>query len=465
MRSKRTALLGTLVCLIGAAASAQIAPNNQGDIGLFTMPTADTPRAGQVTLGAYGWKEQFVAGNLAFRNTELRRRLYSHWAGQGSVGLGLTDNWTVFASAGSERFESRGGWLGGALNGVQFQGKFRTNEPRKLQIGTKLRFLSEADTDLRLGLWLAAKIPVGQGTIHRDELDADVSRVNSRRADWEWGVVGTKGILTGIVSYQLSGRHDQDIRPANRLRFGLGADVPVVPYLHVIGELDRTVLDGGDFPEDSVSMFTSGARFYVGRTGLAISVAVNANLDLLVRHGFSPSPVGGVIGITYAAWPPLPPPPVVVPPPAPAPAPAAPTAPEEKPQVVQPAPPSPAPPPPPTPKTTRDEIFFDAGSARVTNIAKAILDGIALRMKNDLNSTAAITGYSDNTGSEEANMAISAKRAEAAKEYLVTRHGIDPNRILTSSKGSAEPAYDNSTAEGRAKNRRAVIVVTLVSGT
>jgi outer membrane protein OmpA-like peptidoglycan-associated protein len=90
---------------------------------------------------------------------------------------------------------------------------------------------------------------------------------------------------------------------------------------------------------------------------------------------------------------------------------------------------------------------------------------VALRMKNDLNSTAVVTGYSDNSGSESANMEISERRAEAAKEYLVTRHGIDPGRITAVGKGSLEPAYDNSTAEGRAKNRRALIVVTLVSGT
>jgi len=46
----------------------------------------------------------------------------------------------------------------------------------------------------------------------------------------------------------------------------------------------------------------------------------------------------------------------------------------------------------------------------------------------------------------------------------VTRHGIDPNRISTAAKGSAEPAYDNATKEGREKNRRAVIVVTFLSG-
>jgi outer membrane protein OmpA-like peptidoglycan-associated protein len=455
MKANRKALLGLLVCLTSAVASAQIASNNQGDIGLFTMPTADTPRAGQLTLGLYGWKEQLVAANLAFTDTLDRHRLYSHWAGEGSIGLGLTTGWSVFASMGEDRFESRGGWTGGALNSIPFPTGFRADEPRKIRFGTKVRIVSEQNPDLRIGLFLSAQVPVGHATIHVDEGlgDADVDRVKSRRTDWEWGGVLTKGIFTGLVSYQLSGKHDSDIRVANLLRFGFGVDVPVLPHLHIIGEIDRTLPDGGDLPQDSYSMLVSGVRFYIGRTGLAVSAAVNANVDQLVRHGFSPSPVGGLVGLTYAAWPPLPPPPVVIPPPA-APAPVV----EER---VPGAPPAPS---QPTPRTTRDEIAFDAGSARLTNIAKAILDGVALRMKNDLNATAVITGYSDNVGSEESNTAISAKRAEAAKEYLVTRHGIDPNRISTAARGSAEPAYDNATAEGRAKNRRAVIVVTLLSG-
>ena len=85
-------------------------------------------------------------------------------------------------------------------------------------------------------------------------------------------------------------------------------------------------------------------------------------------------------------------------------------------------------------------------------------------MKNDLNATAVITGYTDNTGTEKANLELGAKRADAAKQYLVTRHGIDPSRITTGSKGAAEPGYDNATAEGKTKNRRAQILVTLVSG-
>jgi outer membrane protein OmpA-like peptidoglycan-associated protein len=457
MKVKRSALAGLLVCLATATASAQIAPNNQGDIGLFTMPVAASPRPGQLTLGLYGWKEQAEAGNLPFSNTDLRSRLYSQWAGEISLGLGLTTNWSAFVSAGEDRFESRGGWRGGTLNSIPFRGSFRADEPRKARIGTKY-VLSSDDAAIKFGIWAAAHVPMGQASIHGDESVADLDRVKSRRTDWEWGVTGTQGIVTGMVSYTLMGRHDADVRVANRLRFGLGVDLPVMPMLHVITELDRTNYDGGDFPEENHSMLVTGARFYVGRTGWAVSGALNANVDLLVKHGFSPSPLGGILGVTYAAWPPLPPAAVVVPAPAPVPAAVV----EEK--VETTTPPAPQAPPPPAPKQTRDEIVFDAGSARLTNIAKAILDGIALRMKNDLNSTATVTGYSDNSGTEEANMAISAKRAEAAKEYLVTRHGIDPNRISTSAKGSAEPAYDNATAEGKAKNRRALIVVTLVSG-
>jgi OOP family OmpA-OmpF porin len=461
MKAKRTALLGMLVCLIGVAASAQIAPTNQGDVGLFTMPTADNPRAGQFTLGLYGWKEQLVAGSPPGGGVEWRSRLYSHWAGEGSIGLGLTNRWSIFAGAGVDRRESRGGWVSGVVNGIPVTGKFETDEGRKVRIGTKLNFISEADPDFRIALFAAAHAPVSNATIRQDEQGIVADELNSRRADWEWGAAATKGFFTGMASYLLAGRHDQDLRPANLLRFGFGVDVPVLPILHIIGELDRTITDGGDFAEEDYSMAAAGVRLWFGRTGLAVSAAVNSNMDMLFRDGFSPSPVGGLLGVTYAAWPPPPPPPVVVPPPAPA-------AVEETTETttVETAPPPPTTPPPaPAPRQTTDEIFFDAGSARLTNIAKAVLDGVALRMRNDLNATAVITGYSDNVGAEEQNLAISARRAEAAKEYLVTRHGIDPNRITTEAKGSAEPAYDNSTAEGRAKNRRALIVVTLVSGT
>lgn len=469
MKATRTALLATLLCLTAAAFRAQTAPNNGGDLGLFTMPTASGPRAGQLVLGVYAWKEQLVAADMPGFATLDKTRFYSHWAGSFAINLGLTDRWSVFAAPGIDRFESRGGWRGGAINSIVFPDAFESNQASKIRVGTKYVLTSEDAPGLAVGIWLAGYIPVEGAALSINSQHFFTSnKVTSRRADWQWGGVVTKDIFTGVVSYQLSGRQDFNVRVSNRLRFGLGVDVPVLPDLHVITEIDRTVLDGGDLPQPSYSLLSLGARYWIGRTGLAVTGALNANVDMLFHHGLSPSPVGGIVGISYAAWPPAPPPPVVVPAPAaPTPAPVEEEKKETQPAAAAPAPAppvAPAAPPPPTPKTTRDEIFFDGTGARLTNIAKAILDGIALRMKSDLNSTAVITGYTDNTGKEEANIAIAQKRADAAREYLVTRHGIDPNRLATAAKGSAEPAYDNATKEGREKNRRAVIVVTFVSG-
>lgn len=460
MIAKRTALLGMLICLAAAVASGQpavIAPSANGDIGLFTMTTADSPRAGQFTIGFYGWYAPRTAAEF-YPGQPNNTRWFVQYGGTGSMSLGLTNWWSVFVAGGGMVTQTGGGWQGGIITGNAYPSAFRVSEGQKVRMGTKISFHSEADTDLRFGLWFAGLIPVTSG----DNLNPDgtVHRVQTDRSDWEWGGAVSKSWFTGMVSYTLSGQPtDVDVRVPNLLRFGVGAEIPVLPVVHVIAEGWYNVFDGGDFHEPDYGLLNAGARVWFGHSGWAMSAALTTNLSMLFEHGINPNPFGGVLGITYAAWPPPPPPPVVVPAaaepvveqPAPAPAPAPVTA---------------APPPPrPAPRTTTDEIFFDGKSARLTNIAKAVLDGVALRMKNDLNSTAVITGYTDNTGSEKANEELGMKRAQAAKEYLVTRHGIDPGRITTASKGAAEPAYDNSTAEGKVKNRRATIVVTLVSGT
>jgi OmpA-OmpF porin, OOP family len=75
---------------------------------------------------------------------------------------------------------------------------------------------------------------------------------------------------------------------------------------------------------------------------------------------------------------------------------------------------------------------FTPGSARLTNICKAKLDEVALRMKQDPDSSAQVTGYADSsTGTASGNQRLAEQRAEAVKNYLVTRHGIDPSRITT----------------------------------
>ena len=462
MMSKRTALLGLLIGLAGAVAFGQpsvIAPSSNGDIGLITMTTADAPRAGQLTLGFYGWYAPRYAAEL-FDGQANNTRWFVQYGGTGSVGFGLTNWWSVFASFGGQVTRTGGDWQGGVINGNQIPGPINVSEGQKVRLGTKISFHSEADPDLRFGLWLAGLIPVTQGSI--TDANGTLNRINTSRGDWEWGGAVTKGWFTGMVSYTYMGQPtDVDVRVPNLLKFGFGAEIPVAPIAHVLIEGWYNVYDGGDFPEPDYGLLNTGARVWIGHTGWAVTAALSTNMSMLFDHGINPNPFGGVLGVTYAAWPPPPPPPVVIP------AAAEPVVEQTAPSAPAPAATASAPPPPPrpAPKTTTDEIFFDGKSARLTNIAKAVLDGVALRMKNDLNATAVVAGYTDNTGTEKSNEELGMKRAQAAKEYLVTRHGIDPGRITAVSKGSAEPAYDNATAEGKTKNRRAQIVVTLVSGT
>jgi len=94
---------------------------------------------------------------------------------------------------------------------------------------------------------------------------------------------------------------------------------------------------------------------------------------------------------------------------------------------------------------------------RVDNIAKAKLDEVALKMQQNPNLKAKLTGHTDNTGSEKANQKAGLKRAEMVKKYLVKQHNLDPERLETLSAGPSEPVADNSTAEGRKQNKRVVI--------
>ncbi len=461
MMSKRTVLLAVLICLTGAAAFAQpavIAPNTGGDIGLFTMTTADAPRAGQFTFGAYGWYFPRIAG-ASYLDQPSETRFFTELGGAGSFGLGLTDWWSVFVAGGGQTTKSGGDWQGGVINDLDLPNSFTFSGGSKIRVGTKISFHSEADRDLRFAGWFSGLFQVGDQRFQNAQ--GDTVTFNTGRSDWEWGAAVTKSIFTGMVSYTLVGQPNNDLRHLpNLLVFGFGAEVPILPIIHLIGEIKYNVFDGGDRPEPDYATFNAGGRFWFGQSGWSGTAALSWNLNMLFGGGFNPLPLGGIIGFSYAAWPPAPPPPVVVP------AAAEPIV-EEK--IAAPAPaavaPAPQPPPRPAPRTTTDEIFFDGKSARLTNIAKAVLDGVALRMKNDLNATAVVTGFTDNTGTEKANEELGAKRAQAAKEYLVTRHGIDPGRISTVSKGASEPAYDNATTDGKIKNRRAQIVVTLVSGT
>ena len=86
------------------------------------------------------------------------------------------------------------------------------------------------------------------------------------------------------------------------------------------------------------------------------------------------------------------------------------------------------------------------------------LDEIIDYFKNNPDGSIVVSGHADITGPRALNMRLSQERADFVKSYLV-RNGIDANKVSSSSKGPDEPAADNGTPEGRAKNRRAVVFI------
>jgi outer membrane protein OmpA-like peptidoglycan-associated protein len=127
----------------------------------------------------------------------------------------------------------------------------------------------------------------------------------------------------------------------------------------------------------------------------------------------------------------VPPPAPAAPPPPPAPAPPPPPAPPEVPPAPMPppAPPVVAAPPPPAPTT--DSVDFDRGSSRISNIAKARLDAVALRLRENPRATVVITGFPEEGTATARRESLARQRAESVKTYLVDRHGIDSSRIRT----------------------------------
>ena len=69
-----------------------------------------------------------------------------------------------------------------------------------------------------------------------------------------------------------------------------------------------------------------------------------------------------------------------------------------------------------------------------------------------------ITGYTDNVGAPDFNVTLSLQRAEAVRDSLISL-GADSSKFQVSGAGEAKPIADNSTDEGRAKNRRVEVEV------
>ncbi|MBI5014305.1 MAG: OmpA family protein [Deltaproteobacteria bacterium] len=119
----------------------------------------------------------------------------------------------------------------------------------------------------------------------------------------------------------------------------------------------------------------------------------------------------------------------------------------------------PPPPPPPERKVIEMMILFDFDKDVVKPQYYDQIQKVADFMKAYPKVNLVMEGHTDNVGTEEYNLKLSARRANAVAKVLTEKFGIDMNRITAQSLGETKPIAPNTTKEGRAKNRRVYAIL------
>ena len=101
-----------------------------------------------------------------------------------------------------------------------------------------------------------------------------------------------------------------------------------------------------------------------------------------------------------------------------------------------------------------DKVFFDTNRATIKPVSFEVLDAVQQILNNHLEiNMVEVQGHTDSDGSDSYNLDLSQRRADAVREYLIS-HGIDGARLVSRGFGEGMPIEPNTTAEGKAKNRR-----------
>jgi outer membrane protein OmpA-like peptidoglycan-associated protein len=104
-------------------------------------------------------------------------------------------------------------------------------------------------------------------------------------------------------------------------------------------------------------------------------------------------------------------------------------------------------------------IFFDTGKSVLKPGAKSTLTKIADQLKSEPSLRVSVEGHTDNVGTEDKNLTLSEKRAQAVRDFLINA-GVPADHITAAGKGQGEPVATNKTAAGRQQNRRVELVIT-----
>lgn len=98
-------------------------------------------------------------------------------------------------------------------------------------------------------------------------------------------------------------------------------------------------------------------------------------------------------------------------------------------------------------------VNFKTGSSELTPSSFNVLDHVILSILENPAVSVEIQGHTDNQGSDKKNQEISQKRAETVRAYMISK-GVEAKRLEAKGYGASQPIADNTTEQGREKNRR-----------
>lgn len=105
-----------------------------------------------------------------------------------------------------------------------------------------------------------------------------------------------------------------------------------------------------------------------------------------------------------------------------------------------------------------NNVTFDSSSSTLKPAGANTLSGVAMVLKEYPKTAVNVIGYTDSSGSRQLNMTLSQQRADGVGSALITQ-GVAANRVRTSGMGPDNPIASNSSAEGKAQNRRVEITL------
>lgn len=103
-------------------------------------------------------------------------------------------------------------------------------------------------------------------------------------------------------------------------------------------------------------------------------------------------------------------------------------------------------------------VYFATDKYNINTASQTTLNKLSGVFKEYPDTNILVVGHTDSVGSEDYNMTLSKNRAYAVTNYLINK-GLSSGRFTTNWFGETQPLHDNSTAEGRAKNRRVNVAI------